>query len=279
MSALLAEMAVVPVGTRRHRAAPGDRAVAAVGAVAFALAATGTFVWCRSMSDMAGMPMPGGWTMSMTWMRMPRGTWLGSGAAFVGMWSVMMVAMMLPSLVPMLLAYRAAVAAPGDARLGGLTALVGAGYFSVWTVVGVVVFPAGVAVTALTMASPAFSRLAPTAAGVVVAVSGLWQCSASKARRLACCRGEIGAARALGADPASAWRHGLALGRECVHCCAALTAVLLVGGVMDLGVMAAVTTAITAERLVPIGVGVARLVGAALVALGVVLLIRGVTTL
>ena len=58
---------------------------------------------------MDGMPMPGGWTMSMTWMRMPGQTWPGAAASFLGMWIVMMVAMMLPSLVPMLWRYRKAV--------------------------------------------------------------------------------------------------------------------------------------------------------------------------
>ena len=44
--------------------------------------------------------MPGGWTMSMVWMRMPGQTWPGAAASFLGMWVVMMVAMMLPSLAP-----------------------------------------------------------------------------------------------------------------------------------------------------------------------------------
>jgi predicted metal-binding membrane protein len=52
------------------------------------------------------MPMPGGWTMSIAWMRMPGQTWPGAVASFLGMWVVMMVAMMLPSLVPMLWRYR-----------------------------------------------------------------------------------------------------------------------------------------------------------------------------
>ena len=81
MSALVTEMGVVRVGTRGHGAAPGDRAVIAVGAVAFVLAATTTAVWCGSMSDMPGMSMPGGWTMSMTWMRMPGRTWLGAATS------------------------------------------------------------------------------------------------------------------------------------------------------------------------------------------------------
>jgi hypothetical protein len=36
-----------------------------------------------------GMPMPGGWTMSMAWMRMPGQTWLGAATSFLGMWVVM----------------------------------------------------------------------------------------------------------------------------------------------------------------------------------------------
>ena len=58
------------------------------------------------MSAMGGMTMPGGWTMSMMWMRMPGLTWPGTAASFLGMWVVMMVAMMLPSLAPMLWRYR-----------------------------------------------------------------------------------------------------------------------------------------------------------------------------
>ena len=70
------------------------------------------------MSAMGEMPMPGGWTMSMAWMRMPGQTWPGAAASFLGMWVVMMVAMMLPSLVPMLWRYRQA-RTRGRAGLGG----------------------------------------------------------------------------------------------------------------------------------------------------------------
>ena len=68
----------------------------AVCALVFAVTALLTIVWCRSMSTMGGMRMPGGWTMSMTWMQMPGQTWLGAAASFLGMWIMMMVAMMLP---------------------------------------------------------------------------------------------------------------------------------------------------------------------------------------
>src|SRR3954468_10520568 len=101
------------------------------------------------MGEMSDMPMPGGWSMSMAWMRMPGQTWPGAAAAFLGMWVVMMVAMMAPSLIPMLRRYRRAVG--GTGRLGGLTAMVATGYFFVWSALGVVAFPLGVALAALEM--------------------------------------------------------------------------------------------------------------------------------
>ena len=58
------------------------------------------------MLVMGEMLMPGGWTMSMAWMRMLGQTWPGAVALFLGMWVVMMVVMMLLSLVLMLWRYR-----------------------------------------------------------------------------------------------------------------------------------------------------------------------------
>jgi hypothetical protein len=52
----------------------------AVSALLFAVSAALTTVWCASMSAMREMPMPGGWTMSMAWMRMPGQTWPGAAA-------------------------------------------------------------------------------------------------------------------------------------------------------------------------------------------------------
>src|SRR5471030_1063548 len=100
-----------------------------VSALFFVVSVAVTIVWGASMSAMGGMPMPGGWTMSMTWMLMPEQTWPGAAVLFMGMWVVMMVAMMMPSLVPMLWRYRQAVDSTGGPPLGWLTALVGVGYF------------------------------------------------------------------------------------------------------------------------------------------------------
>src|SRR5881296_2724161 len=189
-----------------------------VSALLFAASAAVTIVWCASMSAMGGMPMPGGWTMSMAWMRMPGQTWPGAAASFLGMWVVMMVAMMLPSLVPMLWRYRQAVGSTGETRLGLLTVLVGVGYFLVWTVFGMAAFPLGVALAAIEMQQPALARAVPIAIGVIVLIAGSLQRTAWKARHLACCREAPGRGRTPPADAGTAWRHGLRLGPPRSHC-------------------------------------------------------------
>jgi predicted metal-binding membrane protein len=246
-----------------------------VSALLFVASAAVTIVWCASMSAMGERPMPGGWTMSMVWTRMPGQTWPGAAASFLGMWIVMMVAMMLPSLVPMLWRYRQAVGRTGGTRLGWLTALVGMGYFFVWTVVGAAVFPLGVALSTIEMRQPVLASAVPFAVGAVILIAGSLQLTAWKARRVACCFEALGHRRTLPADVGTAWRHGLRLGLECGHCCADLMAILLVIGVMDLRVMAAVAAAITAERLAPAGLRVARAIGAVIVGAGLFLIARG----
>ena len=223
---------------------------------------------------MDGMPMPGGWTMSMAWMPMPGQTWPGAAVSFLGMWVVMMAAMMLPSLVPMLWRYRRAFGRTGETRLGRLIALVSVGYFFVWTVFGMAAFPLGAALAAVEMQQPALARGVPIAVGVVVMIAGALQFTAWKVRHLACCRESPGRGRTLAADAGTAWRHGLRLGLHCTHCCAGPMTILLVIGVMDLRAMVVVTAAITVERLAPAGERVARGIGAVGVGAGLLLIAR-----
>ena len=81
-----------------------DRVFLGTSALFFIANVATTIEFCQSMSG--GMAMPGGWTMSMAWMRMQGQSWLGSAVSYVRMWVVMMAAMMLPALVPTLLGYR-----------------------------------------------------------------------------------------------------------------------------------------------------------------------------
>ena len=83
-----------------------------------------------------------------------------------------------------------------------------------------------------------------------------------------------GRGRTLAPDAGTAWRHGLRLGLHCSYCCAGLTAILLVIGVMDLRAMVVVTAAITMERLAPAGQPVARGIGAAVVGAGLFIITR-----
>jgi len=245
-----------------------------ISALLFAASTAVTIVWFGSMSAMGEMPMPGGWSMSMTWMLKPGQTWLDTAASFLGMWVVMMVAMMLPSSVPMRWRYRRAVGWVSEARLAWLTALVGIGYFFVWTLLGMFAFPLGMALATIEMQSPALSRAVPIAVSLVILIGGALQFTKWKAQQLAYCRESPGRGCTLPADAGTAWRHGLRLGLHCSYCCAGLTAIFLVLGVMDLRAMAVVTAAITIERLAPAGEHVARAIGLIVVGTGLFLITR-----
>ena len=251
-----------------------QRAVVGVCAAIFAAAAATTALWCASMAEMDDMAMPGGWTMSMIWMRMPGESWFTAAVAFLSMWNVMMVAMMLPSLVPTLWRYREVVGSSGAARAGWLSALVGAGYFAVWSFAGTAVFPLGVVLASFAMEQPGVARFVPIAAGVVVVIAGALQFTAWKARHLACCRAAAEHGGVTPANAGGAWRYGLRLGVHCVQCCAGPMVILVAVGLMDLGAMILIAVAVTAERLAPGGERVARAVGIASVATGLVMIAR-----
>src|SRR5579871_3154872 len=83
-----------------------ERVFLGIIALLFIVSVWGTISWCGSMSG--GMPMPGGWTMSMAWMRMAGQTWLSAAASFIGMWVVMMAAMIMALIATAITAERLA---------------------------------------------------------------------------------------------------------------------------------------------------------------------------
>ena len=177
--------------------------------------------------------------------------WLAQGdmsaGVFLAMWVTMMVAMMLPAILPVLVRLRAASAA-----------LTAAGYFSVWTLAGMTIYPLGLGLAFAEMRFPAIARAVPLAMGLVVILAGLLQFTAWKQQKLACCR--LAPARVAVAT-ANAWHHGIRLGLHCVACCAGPTAILLVIGVMDLRAMLLVSLAIFLERHGPQSQHIARVIG------------------
>lgn len=241
----------------------------------FAASSAVTILLCQQMSTMGGMQMPGGWTLSMTWMRMPGQSWQDVVASFMSMWSVMMVAMMLPSLIPILRRYRNSVRSAEPMRSGRHTVLFCAAYFSVWVLLGGIVFLLGVAVTTLVMRMSALASVIPMATGSVVLMAGAFQLTSWKLRSLACYHNTLewncGVA---GNRSGNAWRRGLMLGARCCYCCAGPTLVLLVIDVMDIFTMTMVTAAITAERLSSVGHYMARVSGVAAIVAGLWMLGR-----
>lgn len=183
------------------------------------------------------------------------------------MWAVMMAAMMLPSAMPMMLAFTGISMRskqPGRGR-----AFV-AGYLGVW-------FAFSVAATALQWLLQAAGWIDPMATSqsaaltaALLLVAGLYQFSPLKKLCLASCRSPfaflLGEWRpGLRGAAAMGVRHGL----FCLGCCWALMGLLFVGGAMNLGWVAALAVAVGIEKMAPRGETVALVLGGALLAGGV----------
>jgi predicted metal-binding membrane protein len=250
------------------------RIIFGVCALIFLVAAATTIRWHGSMPGMAAMPMCDGGSMAMIWMRMPGQTWAGTAASFLGMWIVMMAAMMMPSLAPMLWRYRQGAADANQMPPAPLTAVVATGYFFVWAALGLAIFPLGAALSAARMRLSLPESTVSSLVAIIVILAGALQFTAWKAHHLARCRRMPARGPIARANIGTAWRHGLRLGLHCVYSCGGLTAALLVIGVMDLRAMAAATVAITAERLAPCGERVARVVGSIALGGGCLLIAR-----
>jgi predicted metal-binding membrane protein len=270
-------MSFGPSGGSVLGVAASERALFVASSLLFVLSTVATIVWTAAMPAMSEMPMPGGWAMSMIWMRMPGQTWAGAAASFTGMWSTMMMAMMSPCLFPVLVRYRQELRGSGERRLNRPTAMFALGYFCVWILLGLVAYPFGAGLAAIEMQQAALARAIPSLTAVIVLIAGVLQFSSWKAHHLACCREAPGRRSAPRADVGSAWHLGVRLGTHCMHSCAGLTALLLAAGVMDLRAMAAITAAINLERLAPARARPERLVGTLILAVGIFLSMKAVS--
>jgi predicted metal-binding membrane protein len=250
----------------------GERAFIATSALLWLASVAATVRWAGPMSQ--GMPMPGGWTLSMMWMGMPGQGRLGAAAWFMVTWIVMMVAMMLPALVPALSIYRRVVRGQEARSLGSLTTIAAAGYFSLWAAFGSGVYLIGLGVTAVEMRSSAVARWAPIASSMIVLLAGAIQFTHWKARQLERCREGLACVGEPSRDNWSTYRQGIGFGVHCALCCSGFMLVLLATGMMELVTTAVLSIVITAERLTPRPEAATRVVGAVLLGAGVLLLGR-----
>jgi predicted metal-binding membrane protein len=188
------------------------------------------------------------------------------------MWLAMMIAMMLPSTMPMLLLYRRAAAFRGEANLGRSIFALGAGYFGVWVLFGVTAYTIGIIVSRAAMRSPDFSRAVPLVAAVALGFAGIYQLTPWKSACLQHCRDPLAMVSShLGGGRFGALRLGFHHGAFCAACCWALMLIQVVLGVMNLTVMLAVAIVIALEKLLVHGEWVAKATGFAAIAGGLVM--------
>ncbi|HEY1921494.1 MAG TPA: DUF2182 domain-containing protein [Tepidisphaeraceae bacterium] len=237
------------------------------GTVAYTLYA------CREMAG--GMDMPGGWQMSMMWMPMPGQSLLGAAWMFIAMWTAMMIAMMLPSAMPMILLYRRVMAFHHATFPGLRSALMISGYFFVWAAFGAVTFIIGTLVARAEMSSPALSRHVPTIAGACLVFCGIYQWTPWKACCLNHCRDPISqVAGHLHGGWGSSLMLGLHHGLTCAVCCWSLMLIQAILGMMNLFVMAGIAFVIAVEKMLPGGRMVARIVGTIAAVAGLMFIVR-----
>jgi predicted metal-binding membrane protein len=176
----------------------------------------------------------------------------------------------------MLLLYRRVVTFRGEAHPGALTSLMASAYFVIWALFGIVAYGIGMTVASAAMWSPSVSHLVPLAAGGALVLAGIYQLTPWKSACLKRCRDPL---ELVAHHLHRGWRGAVALGTHhglfCTGCCWALMLMQLVMGVMNLGAMVVVATVIALEKLMVRGERIARIVGAASIAAGILTLVRG----
>ena len=187
--------------------------------------------------------------------------------AFVAGWTVMTIAMMLPTSSPMVLMFHRMV---NDRPQGNwLVALLIAGYLSVWIFFGAVVYLFIRILHLATAQLPWWTTHAWIGSGVLLLGAGAFQFSSLKHACLDKCRSPMTflVERWRGARPArEALRLGMDHGIYCVGCCWSLMLVMFAVGAGSLAWMLALAVVMAAEKNLPWGRRLSAPVGVLLIA-------------
>lgn len=213
----------------------------------------------------------GWWWMAAQMRGMDEGPWTGLGAFgwFVGVWLVMMAAMMFPSVAPTVALYshitrKRAVLSP---------LLFAAGYLVAWAVAGVVAFALAAAGGRVWGDVFAWEHAGRWLAGATLLVAAVYELTPLKDACLGKCRSPLGLlVGSWRGGRSGALRMGVRNGAWCAGCCWALMASLFALGVMSVTWMALVAGLIAAEKLLPWRAVAVYGTAAILLALGVALL-------
>lgn len=190
------------------------------------------------------------------------------------MWWVMMLGMMLPSAAPMILTFAALQRRKQERHEPYVpTAMFVAGYLIVWGGFSLAATAAQWALQQNALLSPMLALASPVVGGALFVLAGIYQFTPLKHACLSRCRSPFAFVLNHWRDGWSgALRMGTSHGLYCLGCCWVLMALLFAVGVMNLVWVAVIAAFVFAEKLLPGGVWVARLGGAAMAAFGVWLL-------
>ncbi len=188
-------------------------------------------------------------------------------AAFVPVWTLMMAAMMLPSVTPLAARYAGTLQGNRTVRMAGLVA----GYLAVWAVAGVPAFGLAWLAGWVTGRHPGAAHVLAVA---VFAACGVYQLSGLKDRCLAHCRssaallGHHGSYRGRSRD----LRAGVHHGAYCLGCCGALMVLLVAVGVMNVAAMVGLAAVVLVEKTWRWGRVAGRVFGVAALGLAVAII-------
>ncbi len=252
-------MTAAPPDAARH-----DRIVV-LALLAALIAASWLYLLHGAGVEMDKMDMGGGEIMLMA------PTWTAGYAALVlFMWVVMMAAMMLPSAAPAILRVAGPTREPGGTAGGRVAALLfTCGYLMVWTGFSIAATLLQWGLDSAGFLSETMASRSRVAAALLLIAVGLYQLTPLKRACLLACRACTDAPPGKASETAAGTiSRGLRYGVSCLGCCGALMGLLLVVGVMNVAWMAAIAIVVLAEKVLPWGRGLARLIGAGLVAWG-----------
>ncbi len=202
-----------------------------------------------------------------------------SGAEFAlmfAMWAVMMVAMMLPSAAPMILLFAAISRKNRDrGHVMAPTGIFAAGYLAAWAGFSLAATILQWGFDAVALLSPMMASTSAVLSGGILIAAGLYQWTPLKHACLAHCRSPLFfLSHHWRKGTGGAFAMGLHHGLYCVGCCWVLMALLFVGGVMNLLLIAAIALAVLIEKVVPRGDIAGRAGGGVLAALGLYLVLE-----
>ena len=206
--------------------------------------------------------------------------WAPADFAFIFvMWAVMMVAMMTPSVTPMVLLY---ALVGRKARMEGKPfAPAGwffAGYVFVWVGFSILATGTQWLLASMALLTPTMATASSTVGGLVLIAAGLYQWTPLKDVCLRQCQAPIVFLTSHGgfrSDPAGALRLGFEHGTYCLGCCWALMALLFVGGVMNIAWIGGIAILILLEKTLPAGRLISRISGMLIAVAGFWLVFAG----